>query len=433
VSSTLTGNYDVCIETTEALLTVSAASIFPVGHVQKFPFSQPFKGSTFTGTAKLFIDDIEVNIDPSRSPYVLMTVRFVDSAFDLTAPGIGYAAPLAGNFVVSVPCKLSPSSASAAQSASGVTTPTKPPAPTALPASPKLACNVELDFTDPSVIGTVTLDAPSLEDVTNALAIVPSEVPQFLNDALLGALASNPGKVDLTGDSSGVSLAWALPGRNGSLGSPLQFADMALQTRPAGGGKPGVLSILGTVLVADIPDDDVAAKTATATDASHQASFTLSPDAFNGLFVVLPPSQTTGGVTVTVTSLAGYFEEGQIDLVLANGDIPLESITYRRAGVEHFPSLRMFSKGSLSVGSSRSEAGASRASPHPGPLPLGRLTRYRTRRHPCDLPTDPSAPFFRSLRSPRHPLRGPIDDRGRPRVDRAVLPGRIFASSGDPA
>jgi hypothetical protein len=302
MSSTLTGNYDVCIEITEAVMSALAVPALGGGATQIFGFKQVFAGQTIIGQANLLIDSGSVTVDPAHSPHGLVTVNFGDSAFSVTAPVAARAAPLAGSLVASVPFKLSAPSGGKS--------------------------NLQLDFTDPSVTVNVTLDAASqarIEAVLARFGVPAASASTILNQLMKAALLSAKGTLDLPG----ASFAF-VPGQDGTL-SPMKFADMALLTRPPGaGGQPGVLCVLGTILTSHIPLESVANKTATATDGSHQVSVTLSPEAFRDL-IFCPSIGQSAGITnisklcptcgsaasvsisgIDLTTVSATLQEGQI-------------------------------------------------------------------------------------------------------------------------
>jgi hypothetical protein len=275
-NSDLTGNFDLCIEVTESVLSDYLNSTFGGTH-QQGQFNNVAVGDhAISGFATLGIDTAGLKVNPSHSPGGLVNITFSDSAIALTAPAAADAMPLAGSVNASVPFKLPPPAGN--------------------------STDLELDFTDPSATATVTLDAASLANVEGALAkagvpgIPPAQLQTFLNQAMKATLAATVGAVKV---NAGFTV---VPGQDGTFGPPPQFPAMPqLVTRPSAGGAPGVLCGLGTILTSDVPNDNAANKTVTATDGSHQLSITVSPDAVQGLLAKEAAGQLPAGLTLTAT------------------------------------------------------------------------------------------------------------------------------------
>jgi hypothetical protein len=282
-NSDLTGNFDLCVEVTESILSAFLNSTFG-GTRQQGQFTNvAVDDHAISGLATLGIDTAGIKVDPAHSPGGLVDITFSDSAIAFTAPVAADAAPLAGSVNASAPFKLPP------------------------PASN--STSLELDFTDPSASATVTLNAASLANVQGALAkvgltgIPPAQLQTFLNQAMKATLAATVGAAKV---NAGFTV---VPGQDGTFGPPPKFPAMPqLVTRPAAGGAPGVLCGLGTILQSDVPNDNAANKTVTATDSVHQLSLTVSPAAVQGLLVKEAAGQLPAGLTLTATLLSGTIQ-----------------------------------------------------------------------------------------------------------------------------
>jgi len=278
MTSPLTGGFDLCFEVTEAVLNDHVSSTFPTTQ-QEFPFTVdvPSVPVPISGTASLLIDSAVLTLD-SQSPNAVVTMHFSDSALTITTPSAN-AMPLAGTVMATVPFDLS------------------------APAGNPPSRNLQLDFANPSNQSpTVIFDpGPSMGNVQQALAkVLPPSVPQpqpsqiltMLGDAMKNALATHPGAVT-------VPPPWSMApaGKDGSLGPPPQFQpDITAVTL---GGAPGVLCILGTILLSDVANDHPKNKTTTVTDGSHQVSIAMSPGLVQGL--VTKFANVPKGLTVTAT------------------------------------------------------------------------------------------------------------------------------------
>jgi hypothetical protein len=272
MGSTLTGNYDVCLELAEEqlvkLIAYTLTGYFPQPiTIADFYGKETVDGLEaqlliYVGGATINFTSTSAAID-TRSPYCLLslpltdfTVDVISSQFPVTDPSAGTTTdighttlPLAGTVFVSVPFKLAPPGSTV----------------------------VMMDFTDPSVTVNVALDAASQQEVRSTFSAFGADPVAVLAKVIATTLSSSLRTIDLPG----TTFNWQ-PNQNGTL-NPLQFADMGLVTLLPASGRPGVLAVLGTVLQSHVAAENRSFKILAATDASHQASVTISPEAFRDL------------------------------------------------------------------------------------------------------------------------------------------------------
>jgi Carboxypeptidase regulatory-like domain len=299
MTTPLTGNFDLCIEFTDAALSGFAAPLF---NGQPKNFALP-SGLPIGGTATLGIDTVTLAAAPSSSQPrgAEVTINFVDSSLSITTPKQAFAQPLQGAITVTgVPFTLQQS---------GVDTQT-----------------LTLDFTEASVnidpMAGIQWGANSLDSIENALTPAlgfkpdPSVFQPVLAQGLKTALQQNVGAVPIPG-----AVFHTVPaGQDGDLGQPAagqqpaqppHFAKVDDRTLAAAVPQPGVLCILGTIFQSDLVGDAILAKTELATDAAHTGSLTISPSGFQNIFSAtaqkkakgqLPPGTTITSITTTMVA-----------------------------------------------------------------------------------------------------------------------------------
>jgi hypothetical protein len=319
MTSPLTGNFDLCVELTDSALSGFAAPLFN-GLRKTFPLPS---GLGFGGSATLNIQTATLAAAPSSAQPrgAKVSINFVDSSLAVTSnaqpPKQAYAQPLQGTITVTgVPFRFVPT---------GGQTKT-----------------LELDFTASSVnidpTNGIHWDGNSLDSVENALAqVLPvkpaaSVIQQVFAQGLTGALKQNVGAVPI----SSAVFHMVPQGQDGNLGNPPTFAGVDDTTRAAATPQPGALCILGTIFNKDLAGNSISAKTATATDASHTGSLTISQNGFQNIFNATARAQASGQLPAgtTITSITTTLEQNQIGLQVAGSTIgPFFTATWTIGGV----------------------------------------------------------------------------------------------------
>jgi len=297
MTSTLTGNFDLCIELTDTALSGFAAPLFNGSQRTFLLQNLPIGGS-----ATLNIKTVTLAAAPSSAQPrgVDVTINFVDSSLAITTPKQAYAQPLQGAITVTgVPFMLAPT---------GNQTKT-----------------LQLDFTASSVSidqkNGINWVGTSLASVENALAqalgskLDPSVIQQVFAKGLTDAIKQKVGPQSI----SGAVFHLVPQGQDGNLGNPPTFAGVDDTTRAAATPQPGVLCILGTIFKDDLVGDSISAKTATATDASHTGSLTISQNGFQNIFNATARAQASSQLPAgtTITSITTTLEQNQIGLQMA--------------------------------------------------------------------------------------------------------------------
>lgn len=302
--SNLTGNFDLCIEISEQVLTAFAANKIG-GQELNVPINTNFGGKMIVGSVHLLTQGVSATIDPQQKNRAAIKIGFAGSSIALTSPANVQAAPLGGSITVSAPFRLVVASS----------TPTSKQK------------QIQLDFTHPSVSVSVTFTTGSaqVQNLANQLGIPPALLVPAVNQLVQAALANMVGAVPL-----GPALTQVNSG-DGKL-TPPSFAQVAITTLPKSGNRPGVLCLLATVLASHVGLENVAHKTAIATDSSHSASISVSPEGFRDLIFCPGLAQAAGvnnvqslcptcGVApqvnvkgLAVTNVAPSLQEGQVQV-----------------------------------------------------------------------------------------------------------------------
>ena len=309
--SNLTGNFDLCVELTDAALTGFAAPIFR-GTTKTFALPQNISGVPESVYAEVVLNIHDLTVTaaptPSQPRGANIAIDFVDSSLTFKPPNNpAYAGPLQGTIEVS----------GAAFTFHQV----------------DLVKTLQLDLSAASVKVTtinwhdVAGQPTNLTSIANAFAeglglpvalvegMIPQALPTFLGQALngVGAVPISAAVFHLVPAGQSGS-----PGKSATATEPAQpptFAGVDDCTIAATDTKPGVLCILATMFHPDLPTDAISAKTVVATDKTHTGSLTISPDGFQNLFIL--EAQESGQLPTPPPSITTSLENNVIGLNMA--------------------------------------------------------------------------------------------------------------------